>query len=159
LAKKYGADAVRYDLLREAPYGQDLDFTEANLINRYNTELADDLGNLVSRVLTLIEKFSDGKVPKAGRQKEEDVGLIAQSDGVIRHATELISDLEFHRALEKIFAYAKLANKYVADEKPWELAKSEDKKTKEHLSTVLYNLAESLRIISALVWPFMPETA
>lgn len=156
LARKYGADAVRYYLLREAPYGEDLDFTEVSLINRYNAELADELGNLVSRVLTLIEKFSNNKVPKVKeKQKSEDVELIAQADETLRHAEELISELEFHRALEKIFAYIKLANKYVADEKPWELAKQNSK----HLDTVLYNLGESLRIITALIAPFLPETA
>jgi methionyl-tRNA synthetase len=155
LAGKYSADAVRYYLLRDAPYGEDLDFTEINLINRYNAELADELGNLVARVLTLLEKFSDSKVPKAKKQKAEDVELISQLDDTVRHAKELVLDLEFHRALEKIFAYIKLANKYVADEKPWELAKQNS----PHLNTVLYNLAESLRVISALIWPFIPETA
>jgi methionyl-tRNA synthetase len=155
LVKKYGADAVRYYLLREVPYGEDFDFSEVNLINRYNTELADELGNLVARVLTLLEKFSNGKVPKARKQKPEDVDLIAEFDDTLRHTKELISELEFHRALEKIFAYIKLANKYVADEKPWELAKQNS----PHLNTVLYNLAESLRIIAVLIWPFMPETA
>jgi len=155
LAKKYGADAVRYYLLREAPYGEDLDFTEANLINRHNAELADELGNLVARVLTLLEKFSNRKVPKAKKQKAEDVELIAQFDDTVRHTKELISELEFHRALEKIFAYIKLANKYVADEKPWELAKQNS----QHLNTVLYNLTESLRVITALIAPFLPETA
>jgi len=155
LAKKYGADAVRYYLLREAPFGEDLDFTEANLIIRHNAELADELGNLVSRVLTLIEKFSNNKVPKAKKQKSEDVELIAQADDTLRHTTELISELEFHRALEKIFAYVKLANKYVADEKPWELAKQNS----PHLNTVLYNLSEALRVITALIAPFLPDTA
>ena len=155
LVKKYGADAVRYYLLREAPYGEDMDFTEVNLINRYNAELADELGNLVARVLTLLEKFSNSKVPKPRKQKAEDIDLIAESDDTLRHTKELISELEFHRALEKIFAYIKLANKYVADEKPWELAKQNP----QHLNTVLYNLAESLRIIAALIWPFMPEAA
>jgi methionyl-tRNA synthetase len=155
LVEKYGADAVRYYLLRDAPYGEDFDFSEVNLINRYNAELADELGNLVARVLTLLEKFSNGKVPKSQKQKAEDIDLIAEFDDTLRHTKELLSELEFHRALEKIFAYIKLANKYVADEKPWELAKTQS----PHLNTVLYNLAESLRIIAALIWPFTPETA
>lgn len=161
LAGKYGADAVRYYLLRDAPYGEDLDFTEINLINRYNAELADELGNLVARVLTLLEKFSNSKVPKAKKQKPkpkkdiDDIDLISQADDTLRHAEELILELQFHHALEKIFAYIRIANKYVADEKPWELAKQNS----PHLNTVLYNLAESLRIISALIWPFIPETA
>jgi methionyl-tRNA synthetase len=155
LAKKYGSDAIRYYLLREAPYGEDLDFTELSLVQRYNAELADELGNLVARVLTLLEKFSNSKVPKPKKQKSEDVELIAQAEDTFRHLNECISELEFHRALEKIFAYIKLANKYVEEEKPWELAKQNS----PHLNTVLYNLAESLRIISALISPFMPNTA
>ncbi len=155
LVKKYGADAVRYYLLRDAPYGEDFDFSEVNLINRYNAELADELGNLVARVLTLLEKFSDSKVPRARKQKAEDIDLIAEFDDTLRHTKELLSELEFHRALEKIFAYIKLANKYVADEKPWELAKENSL----HLNTVLYNLTESLRVITALIAPFLPDTA
>ncbi|HKZ49578.1 MAG TPA: methionine--tRNA ligase [Candidatus Nanoarchaeia archaeon] len=155
LAKKYGADPVRYYLLRECPYGEDLDFSEVSLISRHNAELADELGNLVSRVLTLIERFSGNKVPRAKKQKKDDVEIIWRSEDAVRHASEHMQKLEYHKALEKIWAYITVANKYVGDEKPWELAKKND----PHLNTVLYNLGESLRIITALVWPFIPETA
>ncbi|MCX6775057.1 MAG: methionine--tRNA ligase [DPANN group archaeon] len=157
LVGKYGSDAIRYYFLRAAPYGEDLDFKELDLVQRYNSELADEMGNLVARVLTLIEKFSNGKIPKAKKAKRdnEDIGIVAQSDDTIRHAEEHMEKLEFHKALEKIFAYIHLANKYVADEKPWELAKQNS----PHLNTVLYNLAEALRLTATLIWPFMPETA
>jgi methionyl-tRNA synthetase len=157
MKERYGADGFRYFLFREIPFGEDGDFSETMLVQRYNSELADELGNLVARVLTLIEKFSDGKIPKAkkGKRDNEDIGIVAQFDDTIRHAEEHIGKLEFHKALEKIFAYVHLANKYVADEKPWELAKQNS----PHINMVLYNLAEALRLTATLIWPFMPETA
>jgi len=94
-------------------------------------------------------------VPRAKKQKKDDVEIIWRSEDAVRHASEHMQKLEYHKALEKIWAYITVANKYVGDEKPWELAKKND----PHLNTVLYNLGESLRIITALVWPFIPETA
>ncbi|MEM2874240.1 MAG: methionine--tRNA ligase [Candidatus Nanoarchaeia archaeon] len=159
LVKKYGADAIRYYLLREVSYGEDLDFSELGLINRYNTELADELGNFVSRVLTLIEKFCGNKVPKAKKQKKEDIELIWQSEDTIRHVSEYMQNLGFHKALERIWTLIHIGNKYIDDEKPWELARTDDVKKRAHLNTVLYNLCESLRIITALIAPFLPQTA
>ena len=129
------------------------------MINRINTDLANSLGNLLSRTVTLIEKFSDGKIPRPKKQKAEDLELYRNFESRFRHASEHIERFEFHHALEKIWDFINSANKYINDEKPWEAAKSEDVKSKEHLFTVLYNCAESLRLISALIWPFIPETA
>lgn len=159
LAKKYGADAYRYYILRENSIAEDGDFSEKALVNRINTDLANSLGNLLSRTLTLIEKFSHGKIPKPKKQKEEDLELYRVFEDKRRHASEHIDKFEFHHALEKIWDFINFANKYVNDEKPWELANKDDKESKEHLHTVLYNCTEALRLISALVWPFIPETA
>ena len=151
----YGADSFRYYIFREIPFGEDGDFSERALITRINTDLANSLGNLVSRTLTLIEKFSKGKIPKPGKQNVEELDLNIAFDDKFRHASAHLEKFEFHHALDKIWEFIAAANKYVNDEKPWELAKTKG----EHLPTVLYNCAEALRIISALICPFMPETA
>jgi len=155
MVDRYGADSLRYYLFREIPFGEDGNFSEKVLVQRHNTELANDLGNLVSRTLTLIEKFAGGKVPKPRSEKSEDVDFIATLDDDVRHISEHVEKLEFHHALGKIWEFIKAVNKYIDSEKPWELANTKD----EHLHTVLYNCTEALRIISALIWPFMPETA
>jgi len=155
IVERYGVDSFRYFLFREVPFGEDGDFSEVTLIQRRNAELADELGNLVARVLTLIEKFSNNKIPKAAKQKKDDVEIIWKAEDTIRHASEHMQNLEFHKALEKIWSYIGTANKYIEDEKPWDLAKQNS----PHLNTVLYNLGESLRIITALIAPFIPGTA
>lgn len=155
LVKKYGADAYRYFMLRENSIAEDGDFSEIALIRRINTDLANSLGNLVSRTLTLIEKFSGSKIPTPGKQNIEELDLNRLFNDKLRHATEHIEKFEFHHALEQIWEFINGTNKYVNDEKPWELAKTNN----SHLSTVLYNSAEAIRLISALIAPFMPETA
>ena len=155
MVERYGVDSFRYFLFREVPFGEDGDFSEVALIQRRNAELADELGNLVSRILTLIERFSGNKVPKAAKQKKDDIDIIWRAEDTVRHTAEHMQNLEFHKALEKIWSYISVANKYIEDEKPWELAK----KNSPHLNTVLYNLSESLRIITALIAPFLPDTA
>ncbi|MFH0868925.1 MAG: methionine--tRNA ligase [archaeon] len=154
ISERYGVDIFRYHLLREVPFGEDGDFSEKALINRINTDLANSLGNLLSRTLTLIEKFSDGKVPK-GSSVSSDLDL--QFADKFRHASKHLENFEFHHALERIWDFVNHVNKHINDEKPWELAK--DPKLKSKLYNVLYNCSESLRLISALIWPFMPETA
>lgn len=153
LAEKYGADTVRYFLLREVPYGEDGDFSEAALVARNNSDLADTLGNLLSRSLTLIEKFAGGVVPKPGRQTSVDLDLQRAFEKAIRHSDEKMEKLEIHHALDEIWAFIKAANKYVDEQKPWTI------KEKARLDTVLYNLAAALRVISGLIWPFTPGTA
>ncbi|MEM2954336.1 MAG: methionine--tRNA ligase [Candidatus Nanoarchaeia archaeon] len=155
LVEKYGVDSVRYYFMRCVPYGEDLDFKEMDLAVRHNSELVHELGNLVSRILTLLEKFTDSRVPKAKKQKIEELELAWKAKETFRRANEKILNLEFHKALEEIWSFIHAVNKYIDTEKPWELVK----KNTSHLSTVLYNLTESLRIIAALIWPFMPKTA
>jgi len=150
LSKKYSVDALRYYLMREIPFGQDGDFSEKALVNRLNSELADALGNLLSRTLTMIEKYNKGTIPKG----EEDKLLSKQLN--FKAITNYMENLEFHNALSEIFKYIDLCNKYINDNKPWELAKN--KKEKE-LNNILFNMTESLRIIAEILYPFTPETS
>lgn len=142
LIEKYGVDSLRYFLIREIPFGEDGDFSENSLKNRINNELANDLGNLVSRSLTLVEKFKGKIQGKDELSKKLNLKLI----------NEYMDKFELHNALSEIWKFINEVNKYINDKKPWNL------KGKE-LSNVLYNLLESLRIISILINPFMPETS
>jgi methionyl-tRNA synthetase len=149
MVEKYGADAFRYYLFREVPFGQDGDFSEKALVNRFNSELADSLGNLVNRVLVLVEKNFEGYVPKpVGGKNVESFAL-----NVIKAVDESMERLQFHSALNDIFFFIGELNKYVNSSKPWEV------KDEEQLGGILYNLLEGLRLVSILVYPFMPETA
>ncbi|MCX6711800.1 MAG: methionine--tRNA ligase [Candidatus Woesearchaeota archaeon] len=142
LVNKYGVDELRYFLIREIPFGEDGDFSEDALKNRINNELANDLGNLVSRSLTLAEKFKGETQGKDELSKKLNLKLI----------NEYMDKFELHNALSEIWKFVNDVNKYVNDKQPWNLEGKE-------LSNVLYNLLESLRIISILVSPFMPETS
>ena len=149
MADKYGADALRYYLMREIPLGEDGDFSEEGLIERYNCELADSLGNLVNRVLVLVEKNFDGKVPK--RQDDEKLNTVAL--GSVKNYERDMDDYQFHHALQHVFFLVSEANKYINENKLWEI------KDKEKLGGLLYELLESLRITAILLYPFMPETS
>ncbi len=151
LVDKYGADAVRYALLREIDPKTDSDFSEKILVERLNSDLANTLGNLLSRTLTLVEKNCGGAVPKG----KPDANLKKLFEKTLKEVSEDVSEIEAHHALEKIFSFIGACNKYVDENKPWELAKNKDVR----LNDILYNLAESLRVISALIWPFIPESA
>lgn len=146
LVGKFGADTVRYAILRDNIFSEDGDVSEENIARRNNSELANSLGNLVSRSLTLIEK-ADGKVPSG----KFDASLKKKFDLALKKAFSSIEKLEFHHALEDIWAFITDVNNYIQQKQPW--TKPED------LNDILYTLAESLRIISALVYPFIPETA
>jgi methionyl-tRNA synthetase len=149
IIEKYGLDALRYYLFREAPFGEDGDFSEKSLVKRYNTELADSLGNLVNRVLVLAEKGFDGDVPKSsGTHDVEKVAL-----NVVKAHNDSMESLQLHNALNDIFFFVGELNKYVNTTKPWEI------KDKEILGGVLYNLLEGLRFIAVLLEPFTPETS
>jgi len=150
LSKKYSTDALRYYLMREIPFGQDGDFSEKSLVNRLNSELADALGNLLSRTTAMIQKYNEGTIPKG----LEDKSLSKQLK--FKLINEHMENLEFNNALSEIFKYIDLCNKYINDNKPWELANN--KKEKE-LNNVLFNIVESLRIMAEMLYPFMPETS
>ena len=149
ISKKYTADALRYFLMREIPLGEDGNYSEEALANRYNSELADSLGNLVNRVLVLVEKNFEGMVPNSrGGHNVEKFAL-----NVAKAVDNSIEKLQFHNALNDIFYLVNELNKYVNEKKPWGI------KDKELLAEVLYNLLEGLRFISILIYPFMPETS
>tara|TARA_B100000315_G_scaffold104377_1_gene95674 strand:+ start:24797 stop:26269 length:1473 start_codon:yes stop_codon:yes gene_type:complete len=143
---KYGVDQLRYYLIREIPFGQDGDVSEEVLKNRTNNELANELGNLVSRVLTLTDKYFNGKIKGSIFNKELKTKLN------LKKIESHIDKFELHNAISEIFRFISECNKYVNKEKLWEL---EGKKLEKHL----YNLLESLRIISILIYPFIPNTS
>ncbi len=161
IVAKYGSDALRYFLMREIPYWGDGTYSERNLAVRYNTDLANDLGNLVLRTLSMIERYCQLRVPEGDRR---DVAAWADGDKVLHAvAAELaeavppmMEDLDFAGALEKIWDLVRAANRYVEDSRPWALAK--DPSARERLGVVLYNLAESCRILSIWLEPFLPAT-
>lgn len=148
LVDKYGADAIRYYCLRQIPFGEDGDFAESALVTRINSELADALGNLVNRVIVLTEKNFEGKVPNP--TNGSTFGKLTAS--IAEKADKLVCEYQFHNALNEIFRLIYDLNKYVNDSKPWEI---EDK---EKLGDVMYNLLEGVRIVSILLYPFMPQT-
>ncbi len=145
LSEKYGLDALRYFLLREIPFGQDGDFNEAALKARLNNELADDLGNLVSRTLAMIEKYYDGKIPEA----DVDGELVEKLD--FDTIQKCMDKFELHRALEEIWNFIREVNKYLHENKPWE--------NEKRRAEILYTALEGIRMIGILISPFMPETA
>ena len=156
LEKRYGLDALRYFLLREVPFGSDGVFSNEALVNRINSDLANDLGNLLSRTVAMIDRYFDGVIPAQAELEEVDRDLIQLALKTPRKVEELMDELLFSNALAEIWRLISRTNKYIDETMPWVLAKSEEQKPR--LGTVLYNLAESLRIISILISPFMPGT-
>ncbi len=153
LVAKYGVDPYRYFLLREVQFGMDGSFSEEALVTRYNSDLANDIGNLLNRTLTMAGKYFDQKVP-AGTDGTEELVVKAKALGA--EVDKAIPAFSFVVALSKIWEVINLANKYIENAKPWVLAK--EGKTAE-LGAVIYNLLEALRVISVCVYPFMPKTA
>ncbi|MCD8036184.1 MAG: methionine--tRNA ligase [Clostridiales bacterium] len=156
LVDRYGVDAIRYFLLREIAFGQDGNFTNEALIQRINSDLANDLGNLVSRTVGMIDKYFGGKLPADREATEFDASLTETAASVTAKVDELLDKMLFTDALTEIWTLIRRANKYVDETQPWILAKDETQKAK--LANALYNLAEAIRIVSILIQPFMPRS-
>lgn len=156
LVKKYGLDAIRYFLLREVPFGSDGVFSNEALINRINSDLANDLGNLVSRTVAMIDKYFGGSIQENRLAGEFDDELKKTVLEAPQKVEELMNKLQFSTALTEVWKVVSRTNKYIDETMPWVLAKDEGNRAR--LAAVMYNLAESLRIISVLIQPFMPET-
>ena len=153
LVRKYGSDAIRYFLLREIRFGEDGDFSEDALIKRINDDLANDLGNLVYRTLTMIEKYFKGYIPSA---EIIDKKWKQNIDNFSREVDLHMSNLDFNLALDETWELINLANKYIEDTKPWNLVK--ENKTEE-LKAFIRLLVDVLREVAEQIYPFMPQTA
>ncbi len=157
LVRHFGTDAIRYYLLREMPYAQDGTITYEKIVNSYNTDLANVLGNLANRTVAMVNKYFDGIVPNKETATDFDAELSAVAEKAKADVVALMDEFRTADALEALWTIANRANKYIDETMPWALAK--DDAQRGTLKTVMYNLVEALRWIASLLAPFMPETA
>lgn len=157
LVKEYGVDSVRYFLLREMSFGLDSSFSYDSVITRQNSDLANDLGNLVSRSLTMVKNFCASKVPSPGVMQDSDRELAEAATAMVAAYAQQMENFAFNRALQEIWKIIGMANRYIVTNAPWELAK--DPASRERLDTVLYTLLDTLRLITLTLHPIMPTTA
>ena len=157
LTEIFGVDAVRYYLLSEMPHANDGSITYEAMIDRFNSDLANTLGNLVNRTIAMQNKYFDGVIQEPGVTDSVDDELKAAAKNAIADLEKNFAEYKISDAVESVMNFARRCNKYIDETMPWALAKDESQKAR--LGTVLYNLLESIRIISALISPFMPETA
>ena len=157
LIEEFGADAIRYFLLREITLGLDGNFSRDALIHRINSDLANDIGNLLHRTLNMIGRFNDGKIPAPAAVEPIDEELIKMARNTVASYEAYMEKLDINSAIKDVWALIGRSNKYIDETAPWALAKDPAKKSR--LDTVLYNLAETLRIVAVLISPYMPNTA
>ena len=153
LLEQYESDTLRYFLLREVPFGADGDFSHDSLKIRYNSELANDVGNLLNRSLSMLQKYRDGVLPAVVEEQSQDRALIADVEAMQREVDEHLNNQAFHLAIERINQVVRHGNRYVAENAPWTLAKEGND---ARLDTVLYHLVEALRLIAVQLSPIMP---
>jgi methionyl-tRNA synthetase len=156
VADAYGVDSFRYFVLREVPFGLDGDFSIETFTTRFNTELANDLGNLLSRVVTMINKYFGGKIPPVSIEQSTDIELREMSASIPPKINDDLSALAFTKYIQDVWSIVTRANRYVEENAPWTLAKKNDL---ARLGSVLYNLSESLRLIGLYLYPVMPSTS
>lgn len=157
LIEEFGADAIRYFLLREINLGQDGNFSRDALIQRINSDLANDLGNLLHRTLNMVGKFQQGVVLAPEGRSEIDASLIEDAMTTVKTFADDMNNMKISHAIKAVWAFISRANKYIDETAPWALAKDESKK--QELANTMYNLVEALRVISGLIYPYMPTTA
>ena len=155
LAEHYGLDQVRYFLLREVPFGQDGNYSHDAIVNRTNADLANDLGNLAQRSLSMIAKNCDGKVPECGALSDEDNAILKAAYGIYDEVAPAMNAFQIHKALAAIWTVVADANRYFAAQEPWALKKTDPAR----MATVLYVTAEVIRVVGISIQPFMPQSA
>ena len=155
IVETYGLDQVRYFLLREVPFGNDGDFSHRAIVHRINGDLANDLGNLVQRVLSMINRYGEGALPAPGAHSGDDEALLGRAYGMLAALREQMAAQAFHEALETVWTVVRAANAYVDHQAPWQLSKEDP----ERMKTVLHVLAETIRHLGIVLQPFMPDSA
>ena len=159
LVTEFGADAFRFFLIREMNVGQDSDFSRDQFLVRYNSDLANDLGNLINRTLNMANRFSAAQIPAAGPAGEPEKELQALWEKTRLEYIPLFDGFQFHTALERLFIFIKSINAYIEKRAPWKLGKSVESSDQELLRTTLATMAESLRLAGAALQPIMPRTS
>ena len=157
-----GVDALRYFLLREIVFGQDGSFSFDALVGRFNSDLANDYGNLASRTLSMIQRYFGGEVPyPSGKAAltDADTAIQQQATEAIAESGRLFDDYQFSRALETVWSVISTVNKYINDNEPWALFEKQDEQSRSRLGTILYTAAEALRVVTALIHPVIPDSS